>query len=408
VGLDDSTLLRVASLAYDAAEERAPWEEVLALLSDVLRTSGALLMYHDLSGKGGVAAQVRVDPESVQQYNAHYHQHDPWATSPRSLALAVPGRAVHEEQILAHSEFRKTAFFSDFSNRYQVSRLLTAALQRDDEGYSIVSAFRAESDEPFEELEVRFLAAVLPHVQRALRIQAKLRTAAQTCQAAFDGLDAVPHAVFLVDADANVRFSNQRGRDLLESGDGLAIDHGRLIAERPAETSRLRNACAALRWTQGTVPRSSGDAFALPRRLAAQPLQLMVSPTHNPLAVEGGVVALILVTDPQDRPLLREELLRLFYDLTPAEAKVASLFAAGDGIEEVCATLRYTKQTAWWYSKQVLVKTACRSRSELAGKLAHTLAAFAPRTSLGASSGSDGPKAPAGRRRPSGLRGDGA
>ena len=84
---------------------------------------------------------------------------------------------------------------------------------------------------------------------------------------------------------------------------------------------------------------------------------------------------LIFVSDPDhDDPLPNRRLLQLFYDLTPAEAEVAARLATGQSLEEIAAARHYTKETARWYSKQILSKTGTQTRAELVRQLSKTLA----------------------------------
>lgn len=86
------------------------------------------------------------------------------------------------------------------------------------------------------------------------------------------------------------------------------------------------------------------------------------------------VAAVIYITDPAEIIVPDGELLRSSFGLTPAEARVAVHLAAGAGVEEICEQLRYTRETARWYIKQVLAKAGCRTRSEFAARAARSIA----------------------------------
>lgn len=79
------------------------------------------------------------------------------------------------------------------------------------------------------------------------------------------------------------------------------------------------------------------------------------------------------MADPEQNPLPKETLLRAFYGLTPAEATVAAALSSGNAPEHVADTLGYTRQTINWYTKQILAKANCRSRSAFVREVSTTL-----------------------------------
>jgi DNA-binding CsgD family transcriptional regulator len=169
---------------------------------------------------------------------------------------------------------------------------------------------------------------------------------------------------------------------MLEARDGLLLDRGCLTGNVPAITSSIRQLCADCAATTRGEGTSPGGPLALPRPSGRRELQLLVCPVKRaePLGVrDDRIAAVVFVSDPDQVGLPDQALLQTFYGLTPAEANVAARLAAGDSVEDIAAEHRYTKQTVQWYSKQVLVKTGCRSRAALARQLSITLASLASR-----------------------------
>ena len=210
-----------------------------------------------------------------------------------------------------------------------------------------------------------------------MRVRARLNRGACAGDAAADALDAVAAAIFVVTGDATIRFTNRCGAALSASR-GISTAGGVLGATTGDDTARLREACRrACRSTDGET-----DAAALTiAREGSAPLTVLVLPFGD--AAEPAT-AMVLVTDPLDERLPNEALLQAFYGLSPAEARVAGRLATGDDVEAIAETLGYTRETLRWYSKQVLAKTGCRSRSDLVRTVAHTVAS--PPAGTGAAS----------------------
>ena len=68
--------------------------------------------------------------------------------------------------------------------------------------------FRGDDDDPFGEREVRLLEALLPHVQRALELRARLSREDETVSLTRAALDALPVSVVIVDDGLKIRFAN--------------------------------------------------------------------------------------------------------------------------------------------------------------------------------------------------------
>jgi DNA-binding CsgD family transcriptional regulator len=79
----------------------------------------------------------------------------------------------------------------------------------------------------------------------------------------------------------------------------------------------------------------------------------------------GQLAALVFVGDPEAVTLSRSAVLRRFYGLTPAEARIADLLASGKEVGEAAARLGMTLETGRFHVKRVLSKTGTRRQAEL-------------------------------------------
>jgi DNA-binding CsgD family transcriptional regulator len=102
-------------------------------------------------------------------------------------------------------------------------------------------------------------------------------------------------------------------------------------------------------------------------------------PTLAPPGLAGPrASALILITDPARERPPNQWLLGFFYGLTPTEAQIAAQMVVGRRLEDIASDRGLTLETARWYSKQILAKTGCHSRVELARQVSRTLASLFP------------------------------
>ena len=284
---------------------------------------------------------------------------------------APVARVVASDEQLVPAHARRTEYFNDFARPYDVSHLLTVSLGGSGEMNSVLSVLRGERDQPFQTDDQRLVAALVPHVQRALQIHQRILTAERERAIAVDALDALSCAVFLVDADAKVLVSNRRGQELLTANDGLSADRSRLVAASSRETARLRHLCAAVADTRSTEHRHSGGMLALSRR-DRPALQVLVTPVTSvdPFGLQcERVRALVFANDPAENRPPSHTLLRQLYGLTPAEAHVAGRITLGWDLRRIASERGSALETVRRQSKQILIKTGARHRGDLVRRL---------------------------------------
>jgi DNA-binding CsgD family transcriptional regulator len=176
-----------------------------------------------------------------------------------------------------------------------------------------------------------------------------------------DALDRIAQGTIVVDADARVLLANRTARDILDAGDGLALDANLLRAALPEQTSQLRAAIAAA----GTREGATGGALAIRRPSMRRSLWVVVAPLQAAGDDAGAPRAVLFVSDPGRHALPSASQLRRLYGLTRAEAEVSLLVARGEGLPAVAATLGITRATARTHLMHVFEKTDTNRQSEL-------------------------------------------
>jgi DNA-binding CsgD family transcriptional regulator len=180
-------------------------------------------------------------------------------------------------------------------------------------------------------------------------------------------LDVFPVGVIVANPRCEVLDTNSAAARLLRAKDGLECDGGRLHASCPAWTSRVRGlvsrACSPL--CSPSVP--AMNALAVPRPSGARPLQVLVA-SFEPaatLAAHTPYAAVLYVSDPELRPVLSPERVRLLFGLTQAEAHIATQLALGLTPKEIAARARVQANTIRCQLKQIYQKTGARHQADL-------------------------------------------
>lgn len=370
-------LSRLIALAYQAADPSVGWHPFLFALGDELSAGTPALLSHDMrGGAGGIAVNVRADPEATRLYNEFWYQHDPWATAPGAAALSRPGHVIVDTMLLPAAVVARTAYHQEFALRFGLSRILSLVLAHDVNRVQFLTVTRAITAPPFGEAEAQVGEALIPHLQGAIRLASLVASAQVRAESAAGSLDALTFGVLLVDTEGRIHHANTAARAMLARADGLVSDHDGLRGATADATRALRGLCAgcATRTPQGGS--RAGGAVLLPRPSGLPDLHVLVLPNRIPVHLDALFElgrALVFVHDPADQPPSAPDLLRAYFGLTNAEAEVAAHVATGRSVEEVAAALGYTKETLRWYVKQLLNRTGSRSRSELMRQLSSPL-----------------------------------
>jgi DNA-binding CsgD family transcriptional regulator len=371
-----AVLLELIDLTYAAAENDRLWQPFLQTLRTTVSARSAVLLHHDLHAKGGLLFSEGTDPIANRLYDDYFNRLDPFAAPAGRYGVGQP---TTDEILVGRRELTRTEYYNDFAVGFDLARLLCVVVDQS-ETNSVLSILRAERDAPFESHDLRLVRALTPHVRRALQIHRRVQAANQERNVAVEALDALPCALFLVDATAKVLLANSRGSQMLAARDGVTTDAGRLAAESLADTKRVRDACGVVAAARASSTRHPGSAFTLGHRASGRlPLQVLVTPPTSPAPLgltDDRVAALVFVSDPADPQRPNEQMLREFYGLTPAEADVAIRLTIGRRIEQIAVERGSAVETVRRQSKQILAKTGTRHRAELVHLLSTTLSSL--------------------------------
>jgi DNA-binding CsgD family transcriptional regulator/PAS domain-containing protein len=227
-----------------------------------------------------------------------------------------------------------------------------------------LSLQRSASQGPFQRAELEQLAMLSP---RLSSVAALARAAGfSALSAAAEAFEFSGTAIVQINAAAQVIKLNKQAEELL--GSGVHVVGKRLAAERPEATHALDHELHALLWNiNGAVvapPVPLPRAGRLP--LLAYPLSLSAI-IDNPFS---HCRALVILIDPDRKNRPPDALLRGAFNLTAAEARLATRLATGETLEHASDELGIVKETARNQLKSVFWKMAVHRQSELVAMLA--------------------------------------
>ena len=176
-------------------------------------------------------------------------------------------------------------------------------------------------------------------------------------------------AVMLVNRLGRVVTVNKAATALLKSG--IKIVDGKLCVPDPDATAEFENAVRRL--VRPDCEAVLLPPIRLPRRarppILAHPFKLENVVTN---AVAEPLAAIVLI-DPGSRKKSSESHLHIAFQLTPAEARLASALATGEPLDRICEQLEISKETGRNQLKSIFAKTKTRRQAELVLVMARML-----------------------------------
>lgn len=211
------------------------------------------------------------------------------------------------------------------------------------------------------------MRAVLPHIQQALRLHHRLVAAESGAANAAAVLDQLADAVFMISHTGVVVAANRAAREILAGRDGLFLHKGELRASCASDDVALRAAIGA------AIAIASGESSRAPRPVPVgrpstrQPRLVTASPlprsSYRALAPTAAVM--VVVAEPERDTAVDEDTLKVLFELSKAEARLAMQLASGVRIVEAARRLGITEGTARTRLKAIFEKTGVHRQPEL-------------------------------------------
>jgi DNA-binding NarL/FixJ family response regulator len=381
----EQALADCVGAVYEAAAGGDGWFEVGERMRRLLDARSATLYLPD-----GAAGRVRnflmpPDPSEVL-YAAHYHALNPYAAQARrDFASAPPlhvGGAKVGAEIVPESSFLKSEYYVDFARRHQRRHMIGGIA---DVGSPIpIGLFRGSDSGPFDSKDVRILKTLVPHVQRALELRARLSRDRQAASLTRAAADASPVGLVIVDAQLQIKLANGRAAKIFAAHGGLSCVRSgpqsgaalRLVAQSRADAISLS------RLVLSAVSGGTGGSLRIVG-VESAPLAVLVSPTPPGLAGEMAGddpperTAMIAMRPLRGHPSPSPGLLCDLFGLTKAEAEVAVALSGGGTAEDVARRRGVSLETVRTQIRSILGKSESGNLRDFARSMG-SLAALGP------------------------------
>jgi DNA-binding CsgD family transcriptional regulator/PAS domain-containing protein len=269
--------------------------------------------------------------------------------------------------LMPYQAFLQTQFYREWAQPQGLVDFVAAVLDRSASQALIFGVFRHERDGVVDDDTRQRMALVAPHVRRAMLAGRLIDL--KTAEAAMfaETLDGLSNGICLVDAEGRIVHANAACRAIIEPGDVLSVNSGRITARDAKIDRALREMLIA----------SDANASAIAREAVALPLRAqdgthyvvhvlpLTSGTRRLAALaELATTALFIrkasVESPSTPGVIADA-----YNLTPTELRVLLAIVEVGGVPEVAGSLGVAETTVKTHLGRLFEKTGVSRQADL-------------------------------------------
>ena len=353
--------LSLIDAIYDAAIEPHRWSTFLkAFASNYPSGQGAL---YKMEGERASVLLANWDESWTKAHNEYFFDTNPWLDGMRFRAAGVTNAA---EDFISARDFEDYEYFYDFLRPQGLATGVGATVMRTANSMMGVSVlFSNGSRQGATADQVAKLSGLVPHLQRAVKINGLIGQADLERTSAEQVLDQIGAGVIVTDATGRCLFINAAAERSFKTTSDLSITPGSRVAISDPGRAELLLQLLAMA-ARPPVRGGTGGSMSIPRA-SAPDLVLLITPLRimpDLLGFRDGA-ALILIVDPSARVVVQEQAVATLLGLTPAQSRVACSLARGFTVGEVSAQLGVQESTIRFHLKAIFERTKTRRQSEL-------------------------------------------
>ncbi len=359
--INSKSVLDLIGDIYESSINFDHWSVVIEKLAAFSRSKSAVLVIHDREMKQlNYLHSYGISKPVLALQNSPLGRLDPGL---KVMRTQPPGKAMNMYRL---------------DDREKVPPVVHALLSRltdlyyfggvncfNDEHWHVgIGLHRTRHEGEFEPGMLELLEDLVPHFQRALRIQKEFTRLQLRQQMLQLELDRNVIGVVILGEEADPLYINPLAKRILEHHRAIKVCNNSLCAYKKDDDEQLQQAIRAALTSPDTP--DQGQAIGLNHPEHATPLALLVVPTtpghFAELSMVGHPKVAVYLTDPEQPLPIAIDTLMNVYSLTEREAKVAIAIANGRDVSEIAEMHHVSVQTVRSQLKNIFSKTGVNRR----------------------------------------------
>lgn len=369
---------------YQGPLENTPWESFLPILGEqlsafavslVLRppTAGdaGLILNFQRPATGAQSTTSLADPTDwpAAAYREQFFALDPFVNLPI-------GEVVTLAELLPEHELLSSDYYIHYLEPAGVYHIIGADTREPEGLIASLRISRGRDERPFDESDRGLLAALMPHLKRAIQLHARLSHVESERDLYANAVDKLAMGTVIMDENARVLSNNTVAAMLLSQKDGIKLVNQQLQLgnrEQSLEFEQLVNKVLAQH--NSSTP-SVAEALRVTRPSGRPDLGLIIRPVPTSQWADGqsGPTVAIFISDPEQQPDTSQQIIARLFGFTPAEAALAMLLAKGLTLAQASDTQAVSQHTARAQLKAIFAKTGVTRQAELVSLILKSVA----------------------------------
>lgn len=354
---------------YECVLDPQKWEMTLLRINRAFSFANSVLGIIPFRPGGQVVnVNAGLDPDWLAIADDDSYRADAialWGGAGRADQFPLDEPIVHS-QAVGSAILRGNRYFETILKPRKLHDAVMIAVAREPSLMGYAAFNRHVSAGAVGDMEVAGLRLLAPHIRRAVTISNLFDMKAVEAATFGAALDALAFGVVLVDDELQVIHANGKADEMLTAEDPISTVKGALtLPTEPATKALLDAVERAARDEMAVGQRGIGIPAAL---RSGAPCVVHVLPLKRE-RMRGGIlqraVAALFVVPADAGARTPTHPLALLYNLTPAEARVFELIAAGSPKTEIAASLGIAVSTVNTHLLQVFAKTGCKRQADL-------------------------------------------
>lgn len=356
----EAAVLAAVGKIYAAALNPTGWLDGIRAAAELLDADSGLLQVRRASSDISYVG-FGLDPDYSKAYLEHFAARDPYSAAARSRAQ--PGEILWDYDLVRPEDLRGTEIFEDLlrpQGIFGTAQNLGGVVHVGSDLFAHVQFTSRARRRYLPQHAAETLRSVVPHIRRALEIQARLSHA----QLAESAVDQLRTGLAFVDRRLNVLRMNQAANAMVRESDGLLLAGGRLRSSNRRDQQALQ---LLVEEAYSGIRAESKLSLAVRRQSGKPPYSIVALPIERSECLDlgfGEAVALF-ISDPTAAAPPPERTLMAIFGLTPAEARCALLISDGRVPKEVAQALDVSINTVRTLLKRVFAKTGVDRQAAL-------------------------------------------
>lgn len=364
--MNAETLLPIVDQIYAAAAREIALDDAFLSFARMMGDISLAMWVHDpVVGHTKVGAAAGVDRSTLDEYDARWSERNPLVQ--RSLPDLMAGEIVSADEILPWEVLRETDYYREFLRPLGMRHSLAALVAGKGQRYASLVTTRGEDAGPYKGWHREMVAAVRPHIARALHILEYFEGARINLAAFSATMDRLPFSVLLLDNHRRLLHANASAQRRLMHGDGIEEVDGRL------EASGSNNVCLSFRRAWDALSRSELSSecrftfeSAQGAPLDAEASRILVSGA----VIDSGRLWMLRLFDQHLDVARLTARWKAHLGFTPAQCRVAIALMEHSDAGGVAKALGLSVETVRSHLKAMFEKTGAHTQAALVLRLA--------------------------------------